>query len=171
MQPKVIPDSVNRPFKKQSDQVKIAELRIVCFLMQFNLPFILIDHLIRLIKAIAIDSQIAKRLACGRTKAAYTTSEILKEEAISAMSQTLKENKFSIIIDETTDISTSKCLAVVCRYFDGQLGQVRDRFLTLIELTQFDAVWCFKKNLSRHWCSPIKHYWHSVGKCVCYDGT
>lgn len=55
------------------------------------------------------------------------------------MSHSLRENIFSIIIDKTTDISKSKCLAVVCRYFDGELGQVRDRFLTLIEFTQFDA--------------------------------
>lgn len=51
----------------------------------------------------------------------------------------MKKSKFSLIIDETTDISTSKCLAVVVRFFDPVCRKVRDRFLALIPFVKFDA--------------------------------
>lgn len=138
-QPKVTNEDENRDFIKLNTQIKTAEIKIVLFLLQLNLPFLIIDHLICLIKSVASDSKIAKGLSCGRTKAAYTTSDVLRKEAMIQMSEVLRFNKFSIIIDETTDVATFKCLAVVARYFDRNIGKVRDRFVTLIELTQFDA--------------------------------
>lgn len=55
------------------------------------------------------------------------------------MSEILRHNKFSLIIDETTDIGTKKCLALVVRYFDQIKGKVRDRFLSMLELRDCDA--------------------------------
>jgi len=46
----------------------------------------------------------------------------------------LKTTKFSLIIDETTDISVTKSLAVVVRYFDTTRLIIKDRFLTLLEV-------------------------------------
>jgi len=45
----------------------------------------------------------------------------------------LKTTKFSLIIDETTDIFVTKSLVVVVRYFDTTRLIIKDRFLTLLE--------------------------------------
>lgn len=71
---------------------------------------------------VASDSKIAKRLKCPRTKSTQITNTILMDEGIEDVSKSLRKCRFSIIIDETTDISTKKCLAVLVRYFDEMLA-------------------------------------------------
>ena len=61
------------------------------------------------------------------------------DEANRVVVNMLKKQTFSVILDETTDVSSTKCLCVVVRYFDFNYGKVRDRFLSLIELFEFDA--------------------------------
>lgn len=131
-QPKVCTTEKKSKFKKRNTLLKIAELRIILFLIQYNFPFILAEHIIRLIKSVASDSAIVKDLGLARSKATYTTADVLCEEGLANISDELRKNHFSIIIDETTDISTNKCLAVVVRYFDRAACKVKDRFLTLI---------------------------------------
>ena len=66
---------------------------------------------------------------------------ILKEHvqpcSIMKICSILKATKFSIIIDETTDISVTKSLAVVVRYFDQIKLIIRDRFLTLLKVKSY----------------------------------
>lgn len=109
------------------------------FLLQQNLPFLLIGPLLSLIKSVATDSEIVKELKIGRTKAIETTKTIILEESNANLAPILQKQKFSVIIDETTDVSTSKCLCVIIRYFDFAISKVRDRFLTLIKLNSSDA--------------------------------
>ena len=41
---------------------------------------------------------------------------------------------FSIIIVETTDVFTKKCLAILLRYYSSETNKVCDSFLGLVEL-------------------------------------
>lgn len=56
------------------------------------------------------------------------------------MGKILQENKFSLIIDEATDIGTNKCLALVVRYYEISTGKIRDRFLAMLEVTNGTAL-------------------------------
>lgn len=109
------------------------------FLLIHKLPFSLITPLIASIQAVAGDSKIARHLKCARTKSTTVTNTIIQEEGAEDVAKDIRKWKFSIIIDETTDITTKKCLAVLVRYFDVKACAVRDRFLSLIELTTADA--------------------------------
>lgn len=55
------------------------------------------------------------------------------------MRAVLESTKFSLIIDETTDISTEKSLALVVRYYDEKTMSVRDRFFGLLKLEDCTA--------------------------------
>lgn len=131
-------------FNSLLQQVKIAEIRILLFILQQNLPFVLISPLVELIKCVAVDSEIAKHLKIGKTKATETTKTILLEEANIDLRETLSKQKFSLIIDESTDVSTTKSLVLLARYFDFTFNKVRDRFLAMIELRNSDAESIFK---------------------------
>jgi hypothetical protein len=50
------------------------------------------------------------------------------------LTKKLRETKFSILIDESTDVSTNKQLAIVVRYFDQNSGQVCSKFFELIQI-------------------------------------
>lgn len=110
------------------------------FIVQHNLPFLLIEHLVNLIKAVASDSTIVKDLKIGKGKAQYTTIDIIMKEGLEVMGKILQENKFSLIIDEATDIGTNKCLALVVRYYEISTGKIRDRFLAMLEVTNGTAL-------------------------------
>ncbi|XP_036320386.1 uncharacterized protein LOC118734808 isoform X2 [Rhagoletis pomonella] len=138
-QPKINQNKKVQAFESKIRKIKIAELKIILFLCVHNLPFALITPLIGLIKSVARNDEIVKEIKCGRTKAAETINGVLAENFMEDMANCLRHNKFSLIIDESTDISTSKCLGVVARYFDQQNGKIRDRFLRLIEVQKCDA--------------------------------
>ncbi|CAH2002280.1 unnamed protein product [Acanthoscelides obtectus] len=123
--------------------VRRAELKLTMFIHEHNLPFILMDHLILLLSVICPDSTIAKELKCARTKATNLTRCIAEEHQFS-MSQLLQKQKFSLIVDETTDISSQKSLVVVARYFDVLQNRSKEVFLGLVRVLSADAESLFK---------------------------
>lgn len=131
-------------FKTKTNKIKTAELRIIMFLIQYNLAISLISPIIDLIKAVASDSEIAKSLKCGKTKATETINTILNEEGLEEIGKIIRNQPFSLIIDETTDVSTTKCLVLVVRYFDFVVCKVRDKFLSLISIENCDSLNIYK---------------------------
>jgi len=96
------------------------------------------DYLPNLLRECCPDSKIAKGVQCGRTKATQIAEKISKLSKNNIL-KTLQSTKFSLIVDETTDISTKKCLALAARYANKCSKVILDRFLGLIELTKTDA--------------------------------
>lgn len=97
-------------FQKQTKKVKIAELRIIMFLLVNKLPFSLTGPLIALIQSVASDSVIASDLKCERTKCTNETNTILNEEgedgncrSSSMKPQTLRQTNSSLF---SSDIMT-----------------------------------------------------------------
>ncbi|KAF2886018.1 hypothetical protein ILUMI_20153, partial [Ignelater luminosus] len=80
---------------------------------------------------------LTKEIKCGRTKSTALTKECIAKQQLNEITEKLKENVFSIIIDETTDISTEKSLALVVRFFD--CDQWKDKFLGLLKVKSCSA--------------------------------
>lgn len=61
--------------------------------------------------------------------------ECCGEEILNSLLKKVKENKFfSIIFDETTDISKENQMSIVFRYFDENTNEVREDFATFIDV-------------------------------------
>lgn len=102
------------------------------------------DHLCALVKKICPDSDIAKKLSCGRTKTTAILCNVLGDESFTQLCNELKDKRFSLIVDESTDKSTTvKHLCLVVRFTDTS-GKVKDNFLTLIKLVDADANTLYK---------------------------
>lgn len=98
------------------DMVTRAEIKLTTFLTEHNISFNTIDHLTDLFKNIFPDSAIVQRITLKRTQATSilkNVGTISQESVVNAM----KRNHFFIIIDETTDTSTSKTCAVVVKCY------------------------------------------------------
>ena len=67
-QPAIRSNDDRQQSKTRNDAIKIAELRIIMFILQFNLAFSISQPLIDLIKAFAFDSKIAKCIKFGKNK-------------------------------------------------------------------------------------------------------
>ena len=98
---------------------KKADLYIAAFVAEHNLPFALTEHIPELLTKICSDSEIAKNVKCGRTKTTSIVKNVIGRLGSKSTIDTLKTVKFSLIIDESTDLSTTKHLVMIGRYFDG----------------------------------------------------
>lgn len=105
-------------FIKFEEKVYGSELKLVMFLAEHNLPFLLLEHLPKFLQSCAPDSEIVKKIKCSRTKGTELM-KIIANENCKSISEDLKTSFFSLIIDESTDIGSVKCLAIILRYFKG----------------------------------------------------
>ncbi|XP_072381987.1 uncharacterized protein [Diabrotica undecimpunctata] len=133
----------DRITNKSEDQRK-AEIRLCAFLVEHNLPFTIMDHLPDLLKTINPD--VIKELKCARTKSQNIVEKIMGKYSFEILCEDLRRKKFSLIIDESTDLSTTKHLCLVVRYEKNYV--IQDSFLSLIPLASADANTLFQAVLS-----------------------
>lgn len=97
------------------------------------------DHLSEVLSEAFHDSEIARNFACKRTKAAHLIYDVMgpvfKENLLTDLrSCSLDVPRFSVIIDESTDVSTSKILALTAMFYSNTSSMVKTKFLTTVEL-------------------------------------
>jgi Domain of unknown function (DUF4371) len=125
-------------------KVAKAEIALTAFVAEHNVPFRHMDHLINCVKSAFPDSQIAQKLTLKRTKSSYLLQDGLAHNQRENIVSKCKERKFSVLIDESTDISVSQILAVVVRFFDEQSSTVVDALFDLVEVENGTAGGLYK---------------------------
>lgn len=104
--------------KSQKKQVKTAEIMLCSYIVEHNLPFKACEHLPNLLKSAFHDSEILKSVTLGKTKAAGIIKNVISKSCIEDLSCTLKSEKFSVIIDESTDVDWKyKKFGCLCSLF------------------------------------------------------
>ncbi|KAG5881883.1 hypothetical protein JTB14_008696 [Gonioctena quinquepunctata] len=109
---------------------------MVMFVAEHNLPFRILEHMPKLVSNMCPDSEVAKNLKCSRTKGTVLVCKHCAPEDLVNICRLLQHRKYSLVIDETTNMSTSKCLAVVVRVYDNY---TKDKFLTLLKVENATA--------------------------------
>lgn len=138
----------NVPTRKLERKVKIAELKLLMLAAEHNLPFLIFEHLPQFIQSLP-DPETMNIVKCSRTKATALINEKVGPFVKNSLASILKKTFFSLILDETTDISTSKCLALLTRYYCKEEEKTIDALFGLIELDKttadaiFSAVTCY----------------------------
>ena len=127
--------------------VREAEIRMAGFLSEHNLSFNLMDHFSDLLSKLCPDSKIATQFKSKRTKTKCIVKNALAPYFHQELVQKLRGSHFSLIIDETTDVSSHKELAVVTRQYDGS-KTVKCSLYDLLEVTHCDAENLFKALVS-----------------------
>ncbi|CAH1995712.1 unnamed protein product [Acanthoscelides obtectus] len=113
--------------RQRAQDTKEAEIRLAAFVAEHNLPFTVMEHLPDLIKNICSDSEIARGLASSRNKTTSIVKNVIGQEEFLNVCEDLRQNKFSLIVDESTDVSTTKHLCSVVRYRKNNV--IKDKFL------------------------------------------
>jgi hypothetical protein len=115
----------------------LAEILWAAFVAEHNLPFTIMEHLPQAAAKAYPDSKIAADVACGRKKTTAITKHVIGSENFLNICEDLRNNKFSLIIDESTDRSCKKHLCLVVRYMKN--GIIKDKFFDLIQLQDATA--------------------------------
>ncbi|XP_044745067.1 uncharacterized protein LOC123306930 [Coccinella septempunctata] len=94
------------------------------------------DHLSQVLSKSFHDSEIAKSFSCRRTKSAAIAYNVIGSRFEKILQEDIKGSfcTYSIIIDESTDISTTKVLGIAIKYFSEKDQMVKTRFLCSVDL-------------------------------------
>lgn len=109
------------------------------FVAEHNLPISIRYHLPGLIANVTSDSKVASAAKCARTKNSAIFRNVMGNVSFSDLVVCLRNTKFSLIIDESTDLSTLKYLVLLARYYDQNVQKTCDVFLTLLEMKDCTA--------------------------------
>lgn len=130
--------------EKLQDKIAKAELLLEGYIAEHGVPFAQVDHLVEVIKKMAPDCEILQGMKMKKTKASYILQDGIAWEESESVAKICKENKFSLIIDECTDVSVSQVLAVMVRFYDEQKCKVTDALLDVVEVDDASAEGLFK---------------------------
>lgn len=114
------------------DAISRAEIIVAAMAVEHHLSYKLMDHLSEIFPKIFPDSEIAKSYASKRTKCSAIVNNVLAESFKKDLLKDIHQAQhFSLIIDESTDISTDSVMAIVVKYFDLQKQSVQAHLLSL----------------------------------------
>jgi hypothetical protein len=126
------------PTQKVDLESKRAQAGLVLFIAA-HCSILSIDHLTPLCKNIFNTSNAAKELNLSRTKCTALIKNVIGPHFLSTLIADINESYYSLIIDESTDITVLKKLGVVVRYFSVTKKQVISTFLGLVTISDGTA--------------------------------
>lgn len=135
----LLPTASNIENMDHINKVKSAEIRLAALFAEHNVAFRVAEHMVPLIKDICSNPLIVKDLTLSKVKCAQIVKNILSKRETEKTITNLKSQKFSILIDETTDISNKKLFCILVKYVS-----LNDKkcVTELLELIQLDAADC-----------------------------
>lgn len=111
---------------------------MACFLAKNNLSFNIAGDLKNLIQSVCPDSELGNQIKFGRTKAHAIVTNVTGKVSYEKVLNQLRNEKFSLIADESTDRSTTKHMALVVRTAIN--FKIEDHFLCLLPVSDCTAV-------------------------------
>ncbi|CAH1099099.1 unnamed protein product [Psylliodes chrysocephalus] len=132
-----------------NNNIKKTEIRFAAFAAEHNLSFNVMDHLSEVIRVSFFGSQIAKGYTNNRTKATVIIN-----------------NKFLLIVDESTDKSGTKSLALVARVCNFKKAD--DLFLGLLPVASATADALYQKIRDFFVEHNIDYKKNLIGLCANY---
>ena len=91
----------------EDEQIAKNELLLAGYFAEHHIPFSHADHLLTVCKRAFPDSHIATKLSMKRTKISYVMQDCIAFHEKLEVTNICIESKFSIMIDENTDISVT----------------------------------------------------------------
>lgn len=114
------------------DAISRAEIIVAAMAVEHHFSYKFMEHLSEIFPKIFPDSEIAKSYASKRTKCSAIVNNVLAESFKKDLLKDIHQAQhFSLIIDESTDISTDSVMAIVVKYFDLQKQSVQAHLLSL----------------------------------------
>ena len=110
-----------------SASVKKAEIRTALYVAEHG-SNASVDHLGAVLSSLDPKSSILKDFKLYRTKCSGIINHVLGPIMHEQLLADMKDSFFSLIIDESTDVSDKQCLGVMVRYF----SRSRKRMLTTL---------------------------------------
>lgn len=129
------------PFETVSKltDAQVAEGKLALFIAEHT-SIITCDHLSSMCKSCFKDSRIASQIQLKRTKCSGIIKNVLYPHFMDDIKLAVGNNPYSLLIDESTDISKVQNLGLAIIYYDLENKKLVYTFLALAPLEQCTAV-------------------------------
>lgn len=118
--------------KENFNRSRKAQGKLALFIAEHS-AISTIDHLTDLCKDIFADSKAVIDLNMHRTKCSQVINQVLAPHFKEMLLEDIGSQKYSIILDESTDISVTKFMGIIVRYFSLSLkGSAQQRRCVLL---------------------------------------
>lgn len=114
-----------------SDKVTNAEVLFASFVAEHHLSFKVADHFSELVSKMFPDSEIAKKFSCKKQKTANIINEAIAPVSNDKINSLCKQEKFSLLMDESNDKGSDKCVAILVRVLDRPSRKIVTGFLSM----------------------------------------
>lgn len=122
-----------KPISQLERDCTFGKFKIAALHVDRNLPFLLCDYEIPVYKQICHDSKIMSEMEFSRHDV-KNYIEFIAQDYRKNFSEELRSKKFSIIADESTDLTACHSLCIIVRYFDVKARKFRENLWDLIEI-------------------------------------
>ena len=116
------------------DRKKAAEIRYAMLIAEKNISHQTAKEILTLFQQIGKDSKVLESMSMSRTKCNKIISNVLGPVETDRVVDILQNEKFSIFIDETSDITNQKWMTFHCRYVDPKTQDIRSQLVKLINI-------------------------------------
>ena len=120
------------------------EIKLCSFITEKNLPISIVEHLVLLLRNLFPSDPALCEVKLRKQKATNVIRQVLGFHAMKEGVSKLQNNNFSLIIDETTDKSTTSQLAILAVYFNEQTFKLEIILVDLIPLSNGAAATTYK---------------------------
>ena len=97
------------------------------------------------------EGSVWSKLRCHRTKCKYIIKCVVAKSFKEELKSELSGRKFSIMVDESTDVSTTKLMCIAVRYYSSSLQKIVDDFLGIIEVVYTTGAILWEKLKAGHY--------------------
>lgn len=109
-----------------------AELRFSAMIADTDSSFAFGELLHKFYQALYHNSEIARSMVLDRKKIPAILEKIIAPAHTAKMAAKLKTTKFSVRIDEATDVAKHSSICIVVRYLDEEAGEIKDSLWDLV---------------------------------------
>ncbi|KAL6434456.1 hypothetical protein ACFW04_006098 [Cataglyphis niger] len=134
----------DEPILSFEKRKKLAEKRYAALIVDKNISHQTAKEILTLFQEIGKDYNVLKKMNMGRTKCTNIISNVLCPVETDRVVSNIQNTKFSIFIDETSDILNEKWMTFLVRYVDPKTLNIRSQ---LVKLFNIDARDCSAEKL------------------------
>ncbi len=113
-----------RPVVNVYDRTGHAECRTISLIAEYSMPLSMAPVLIEYAQEMSQDAKVLNNMSMSRTAASYKLKDGLQTVLQKRLVRDMKDNHFSINVDECTNSSNDKVFTILVSYFSSEVGEV-----------------------------------------------
>lgn len=116
-----------------NEETKKVAIKLAVFIAKHS-TLRAVDHLTDLMTDLGLKTPSPLRL--HRTKCSSIIKFVIGPSLLSSLVEAIGDDKYSLIVDESTDVSCMKFMAMCVRYFNKEKGRIITEFLGIISVEE-----------------------------------